>query len=115
MVAGAGLFYFGQDAKANLKPQGEQAAVAPVVKAALLTVPSVATSRSVARRSDPSGPTVRIPFAVFKPAVAGTLPPVVYLTGGPGETWKESLPAVQAGSTMVRVGTAIFGGRTYAA
>ncbi|MCA3260209.1 MAG: hypothetical protein ING46_19335, partial [Rubrivivax sp.] len=31
-------------------------------------------------RSDPSGPTVRIPFAVFKPAVAGTLPPVVYLT-----------------------------------
>ncbi|MFN5164140.1 MAG: alpha/beta hydrolase [Pseudomonadota bacterium] len=50
-------------------------------------------------RSDPSGPTVRIPFAVFKPAVAGTLPPVVYLTGGPGETWKDSLPAVQAGSS----------------
>ena len=50
-------------------------------------------------RSDPSGPTVRIPFAVFKPAAAATLPPVVYLTGGPGETWKDSLATVQAGSS----------------
>jgi pimeloyl-ACP methyl ester carboxylesterase len=50
-------------------------------------------------RSDPSGPTVRIPFAVFKPATAGTLPPVVYLNGGPGDTWNDSLADVQAGSS----------------
>ncbi len=50
-------------------------------------------------RSDPSGPTVRIPFAVFKPATAGTLPPGVYPTGGPGDTWSVSLADVQAGSS----------------
>ena len=50
-------------------------------------------------RNNPSSPTLRIPFAVFKPATASTLTPVVYLTGGPGETWKERLATVKAGES----------------
>ncbi|MCA3253517.1 MAG: alpha/beta fold hydrolase [Pseudomonadota bacterium] len=48
-------------------------------------------------RSNPSGPTVRIPFAVFKPATASSRAPVFYLTGGPGQTWTEVLAQVPAG------------------
>jgi len=57
-------------------------------------------------RANPTGPTVRIPFAVFRPATPGALPPVVYLTGGPGQTWTDSVPTVQAGQSPGFVGGA---------
>jgi pimeloyl-ACP methyl ester carboxylesterase len=43
-----------------------------------------------------NGATIRIPFVVFKPATASTLAPVVYLTGGPGDTWADDVGTVQA-------------------
>ncbi|MCA3240377.1 MAG: alpha/beta fold hydrolase [Rubrivivax sp.] len=48
-------------------------------------------------RSNPSGPIVRIPFAVFKPATPSSRAPVFYLTGGPGQTWTDILGQVPAG------------------
>jgi pimeloyl-ACP methyl ester carboxylesterase len=57
-------------------------------------------------RANPTGPTLRIPFAVFRPATPGALPPVVYLTGGPGQTWTDSVPTVQAGRSPGFVGGA---------
>ena len=57
-------------------------------------------------RANPTGPTLRIPFAVFRPATPGALPPVVYLTGGPGQTWADSVPTVQAGQSPGFVGGA---------
>ena len=42
------------------------------------------------------GPVVRVPYAVFKSPQPSALAPVVYLTGGPGQTWKESVPEVVA-------------------
>jgi pimeloyl-ACP methyl ester carboxylesterase len=57
-------------------------------------------------RANPTGPTVRIPFAVFRPATPGALPPVFYLTGGPGQTWTDSVPTVQAGRSPGFIGGA---------
>ncbi len=37
-------------------------------------------------RRGPSGPVVRVPYAVFKSPQPSELAPVVYLTGGPGPT-----------------------------
>jgi pimeloyl-ACP methyl ester carboxylesterase len=48
-------------------------------------------------RADPERPTLRIPFAVFRAEAASTKAPVFYLTGGPGGTWTDTVPAVQAG------------------
>ncbi|MEI8267421.1 MAG: alpha/beta hydrolase [Betaproteobacteria bacterium] len=58
------------------------------VRCGLLVVPQ--------DRRNPSGPVVRVPYAVFKSPQPSELTPVVYLTGGPGQTWKESVPEVAA-------------------
>lgn len=58
------------------------------VRCGLLVVPQ--------DRRDPSGPVVRVPYAVFKSPQPSGLIPVVYLTGGPGQTWKEFVPEVAA-------------------
>lgn len=58
------------------------------VRCGLLVVPQ--------DRRDPTGPVVRVPYAVFKSPQPSALAPVVYLTGGPGQTWKESVPEVAA-------------------
>ncbi|MFN9279439.1 MAG: alpha/beta hydrolase [Betaproteobacteria bacterium] len=58
------------------------------VRCGLLVVPQ--------DRRDPAGPVVRVPYAVFKSPQPSELAPVVYLTGGPGQTWKESVPEVAA-------------------
>jgi pimeloyl-ACP methyl ester carboxylesterase len=58
-------------------------------------------------RSNPSGPIVRIPFAVFKPAMPSSRAPVFYPTGGPGQTWKDlNLGEVRAGSSPGFIGGA---------
>jgi|GEM_PF-3064170 len=69
--------------------------------------PSVALGRDVRcgvlvapqDRRDPAGPAVRIPYVVFKSPQASSLPPVVYLNGGPGETWTQAVPQVAAGQS----------------
>ena len=61
------------------------------VRCGLLVVPQ--------DRTDPTGPVVRVPYAVFKAPQPSTLAPVVYLTGGPGQTWKEALPQVVSGQS----------------
>lgn len=58
------------------------------VRCGLLVVPQ--------DRRDPAGPVVRVPYAVFKSPQPSALAPVVYLTGGPGQTWQESVPEVAA-------------------
>jgi hypothetical protein len=45
-------------------------------------------------RSEPNGPTVRIPFAVFRGTGASSLAPVFLLNGGPGGTWSDLLGGV---------------------
>ena len=69
--------------------------------------PSVALGRDVRcgvlvapqDRREPAGPVVRIPYVVFKSPQVSTLPPVVYLTGGPGQTWTQEVPQVAAGQS----------------
>jgi pimeloyl-ACP methyl ester carboxylesterase len=48
-------------------------------------------------RSEPNGPTVRIPFAVFRGTGASSLAPVFWLNGGPGQTWSDMLASVRPG------------------
>ena len=55
-------------------------------------------------RRDPAGPQVRIPYAVFKAPGASTQSPIVYLTGGPGETWAETVSATKTGQSPGFVG-----------
>ncbi len=55
------------------------------VRCGLLVVPQ--------DRRDPAGPVVRVPYAAFKSPQPSELAPVVYLAGGPGQTWFPSDPA----------------------
>lgn len=50
-------------------------------------------------RRDPNGPVVEVPYAVFKGPAGSTLSPVVYLTGGPGQTWTDTVAAVKSGQS----------------
>jgi pimeloyl-ACP methyl ester carboxylesterase len=50
-------------------------------------------------RRDPASPEVRVPFAAFKGASPAARSPIVYLSGGPGETWSERLAALLPGQT----------------
>jgi len=58
------------------------------VRCGLLVVPQ---DRRIA-----GGEMISLPFAVFRSATAKGAAPVVYLTGGPGDIWGDSLPSVQA-------------------
>jgi pimeloyl-ACP methyl ester carboxylesterase len=49
-------------------------------------------------RRAPAGATVSVPFIVFKSAGSG-LAPVIYLTGGPGQDWGDTVSQVKLGSS----------------
>jgi len=50
-------------------------------------------------RRNPAGGVVRIPYAVFKSPGASTQSPVVYLTGGPGGSWVDTVASVKKGKS----------------
>lgn len=47
-------------------------------------------------RSSSSNTTIRLPFIVFKSPTASTLAPIIYLTGGPGQAWADTVSTIRS-------------------